>query len=165
MMSDAIPDGIRFRPASPADARLLAELNQQLIRDEQHRNAMSLVELEHRMTGFLSTDYEATLFESGADVVGYALYRTEPDHLYLRQFFIRPEFRRRGIGRAAVRWLTQHAWRHHSRIRLDVLTTNSAAQAFWRSVDFRDYCLTMEFERDGETPSPSTAPAPARPQY
>ena len=164
MMSDATADSIRFRPASKADARLLAELNQQLIRDEQHRSAMSLAELEHRMTGFLSADYEATLLESGSDVVGYALYRTEPECLYLRQFFIRPEYRRRGIGRAAVRWLTQHAWRDHARIRLDVLTTNSAAQAFWRAVGFRDYCLTMEFERDGETPSPTTAPAPARPQ-
>jgi hypothetical protein len=82
-MSEAVADGIRFRPASPADALLLAELNLQLIGDEQHRNSMSLVELERRMTGFLSAEYQATLIESGTDVVGYALYRAEPEYLYL----------------------------------------------------------------------------------
>ena len=112
---------------------------------------MSLAELEQRMAVFLNTDYQATLFESDDDVVGYALHRVEPDHFFLRQFFIRVEYRRRGIGRAAMLWLQQNVWGSHSRIRLDVLTTNSAAQAFWRAVGFRDYCVTMEFERDDAT--------------
>ena len=161
-MSDGAPadlyQDITFRAAEPRDVRLLATLNQQLIRDEQHRTLMSLEELEHRMSGFLSAGYEVILFESDPDVLGYALYRVEPEHLYLRQFYVREEFRRRGIGSTAVMWLKQHAWRNHPRIRLDVLTTNSAAQAFWRSVGFRDYCVTMEYERDdGGQQSPPAA--------
>lgn len=143
--------GIRFRKAGSVDIGVLAGLNLKLIRDEQHRNSMTLVELEQRMAGFLSTDYEATLFETDDDVVGFALYRAEPAHLYLRQFYVREDCRRRGIGRAAMLWLQENEWRGHSRIRLDVLTTNSAALAFWRAVGFHDYCVTMEFERDAAT--------------
>lgn len=139
---------ITFRTAGHDDASLLAALNRQLILDENHRNTMSLAELEHRMRQFLDADYQATLIESVGQVVGYALCRNEAEHLYLRQFFIRPEFRRRGIGRLAVAWLKERAWRNHTRVRLDVLVTNPAAIAFWRSVGFSDYCLTMECERD-----------------
>ena len=102
------------------------------------------------MSEFLNAEYRAALFESRGDVVGYALYRAEPEHLYLRQFFVRPEWRRQGIGRIAVSWLKQQAWRNHSRIRLDVLTKNPAAMAFWRAVGFSDYCTTMECERDDD---------------
>ena len=40
---------MHLRRATLADAALLAELNRQLIRDEGHRNSMSLAELETRM--------------------------------------------------------------------------------------------------------------------
>lgn len=138
---------ISIREAGATDVPLLTELNQQLIRDERHRNSMSLGELQERMSGFLTDDYRAALFESGGEVLGYALFRPEAEHLYIRQFYVRPEYRGRGVGRAAVTWLKHQAWQDHSRIRLDVLTTNSAALQFWRSVGFSDYCLTLECER------------------
>jgi len=125
---------------------LLAELNGQLIRDEGHRNPMTLAELEARMRGWLTGEYEAVLFLQQGQAAGYALFRREPEHVYLRQFFVRPEFRRQGIGRAALGWLREHAWADASRVRLDVLIGNAAGIAFWRAVGFRDYCLTMELE-------------------
>ncbi len=46
-----------FRPATNDDCPLLAELNHQLIRDEGHRNRMTVAELEQRMRGWLAGEY------------------------------------------------------------------------------------------------------------
>jgi ribosomal protein S18 acetylase RimI-like enzyme len=120
-------------------------MNRQLILDEGHRNrAMSLEQLAERMRGFLNGAYEAVLFEEDGRALGYALFRMEPEHVYLRQFFIRAELRRRGLGREAMQWLMRHHWGGRSRVRLEVLVGNTAGIAFWRACGFRDYCVTME---------------------
>jgi GNAT superfamily N-acetyltransferase len=136
-----------FREATPADAAVLAELNRQLIRDEGHRNWMAVAELEGRMADWLAGEYRAVLFLDGERTIGYALFRFDPEFVYLRQFFVRPEDRRRGVGRAAIAWLREHAWREVPRVRLDVLVGNPIGSAFWRAVGFRDYCVTLEWDR------------------
>lgn len=133
-----------FHFATAADSLLLAEMNQQLIQDEGHRNPMTLVQLEQRMSDFLNGDYKAVLFSHSSKHVGYALFRVEPEFVYLRQFFVAAPFRRRGVGRTAIDWLRQHAWSNSLRIRLDVLIGNAGGLAFWRAVGFADYCLTLE---------------------
>ena len=143
-----LPPPIDCRYAAVADAPLLARMNQQLIRDERHRNPMTLEELEHRMRHWLRGEYRAVVVELDGQPIGYALYREEPDHVYLRQFFIASEHRRCGLGRSTMRWLREHAWPNRRRIRLDVLVGNAAAIEFWRSVGFRDYCITMEFKQE-----------------
>jgi len=138
---------MNYRDATRQDAQQLAVLNAQLIRDEGHRNPMSVPQLAERMSGWLVGEYRAVIFEDHGAAVGYALFRQEPEYVNLRQLFVRPEFRRQGIGRAAVEWLWHNAWPGVSRVRIDVLIDNASAQAFWRSIGFRDYCLTMETER------------------
>lgn len=128
------------------DAAILAQMNRQLIEDEGHRNSMATEELENRMKSWLKADHQAVVFQQGTEVLGYALFKQEPEWLYLRQFFVRREKRRQGIGRNAIAWLLQNAWGDGKRIRLDVLIGNSVAIQFWRSVGFEDYCLTMERE-------------------
>src|SRR6266404_7565286 len=91
-----------FRRATLDDCALLAELNHQLIRDEGHRNRMTVPELEQRMKGWLASEYAAVLFEDGKEIVAYALYREEPDEIYLRQLFVVRDRRRQGIGRKAL---------------------------------------------------------------
>lgn len=135
---------IDYRFCTVADARQLAAMNKVLIRDEAQRNPMTLDQLEARMAGWLCETYRAVIFERDGEALGYSLYRIEPDHVYLRQFFIARAFRRQGIGRAAIGWLTEHAWHSAKRIRLDVLVGNTAGIEFWRSVGFADYCITME---------------------
>lgn len=137
----------RFRFAVLEDAPLLAKLNAELIRDEGHRNAMSGPELERRMDGWLRADYRAALFALDAEpVIGYALWRLEPDHVYLRQLFVKAEWRRRGFGRATLTWLGANAWPGQPRVRVEVLVNNTRAIAFWRAVGFRDYSLVLERE-------------------
>ncbi len=135
---------MKYRFTTIHDARVLARMNQQLIRDEGHRNAMSVTELEERMAGWLQGEYQAILFEDREGVAGYALFKRETEWVYLRQFFIQPERRQMGIGRAAMKWLLANAWNNAPRIRLEVLIGNTAGIAFWRSLGFADYCLTME---------------------
>lgn len=135
-----------YRDATAADARVLAEMNQQLIRDSGHRNPMTLSELEARMAAWLGGEYRAVLFEEGAEVIGYALFRFDPEFAYLRQIYVRPDHRRKGIAREAVSWLRQNRFADSPRVRIDVLVGNVEAIAFWRAVEFRDYCVTMEWD-------------------
>jgi GNAT superfamily N-acetyltransferase len=121
-------------------------MNGHLIRDEGHRNPMTGPELEARMARWLAGAYQAVLFEDGGRAVGYALYRRDPDYVYLRQFFVRAECRRRGIGRGALEWLRENCWGTGSRVRVEVLVENAAGIAFWRATGFRDYALTLEWE-------------------
>lgn len=133
-----------FQRAGSADTAVLSELNAALIQDEGHRNRMTIPELESRMRSWLEAEYEAVLMTSGSEVIGYALYRYEPDYVYLRQFFVMPSSRRQGIGRAAMEWLRKNVWKDATRLRVEVLIGNAAGIAFWRAVGFADYCLTLE---------------------
>jgi predicted acetyltransferase len=133
-----------FRRATLDDCPLLAELNHQLIRDEGHRNRMTVPQLEQRMKGWLASEYAAVLFEDGAEVVAYALYREEPEEIYPRQLFVVRNHRRQGIGRKAVEILRSKIWPRNKRLTVDVLVQNAAAVAFWRAVGYKEYCLTLE---------------------
>jgi GNAT superfamily N-acetyltransferase len=137
---------IHFRLATPADADILGHLNAQLIQDEGHRNAMSVSELVERMRGWLAGEYEAVIAEECGVVVGYALFRREPDHVYLRQLFVQRDTRRRGMGRRIVQWLIGNVGRDAARVRIEVLVGNEAARSFWKAIGFHEYCVTMELE-------------------
>jgi GNAT superfamily N-acetyltransferase len=135
---------MNFRFATTNDVQALAVLNHALIRDEGHRNLMSVAELTNRMAGWLAGEYRAVLFDESGQPIGYALFRRDSEHVYLRQFFVAPEHRRQGIGRAALNWLRANAWNVSDRVRVDVLIGNTTGIAFWRSVSFEDYCVTLE---------------------
>ena len=133
-----------FRRAVLNDCALLAELNHQLIRDEGHRNRMTVPELEQRMRGWLASEYAAVTFVDGKEVVAYALYREQAEEIYLRQLFVVRNRRRQGIGRQAVEILRSKIWPANKRLTVEVLVYNTAAIAFWRAVGYKDYCLTLE---------------------
>jgi GNAT superfamily N-acetyltransferase len=135
---------MNFRSATSDDCPLLAELNHQLIRDEGHRNKMTVPELEQRMRGWIASEYTAIIFENNGQVVAYALYREELDELYLRQLFVTRGRRHQGIGRAAMEILRTQIWPKNKRLTVEVLAKNTAAIAFWRAIGYQDYCLTLE---------------------
>ena len=137
-----------FRPATLDDCALLAELNHQLIQDEGHRNRMTVTELENRMRGWLSGEYRATIFEENGEVVSYALFREQPEDIYLRQLFVVRHRRSQGLGRQAVEILRSQVWPRTKRLTVDVLVTNKRAVAFWRAIGYTDYCLTLEILPD-----------------
>jgi GNAT superfamily N-acetyltransferase len=134
---------LSWREAADPDLDLLAEWNRQLIRDSGHRNPMTVPQLAERMQQWLRGEYRAVVFSAAAPV-GYAVFRPEAELIYLRQFFMRRDRRRSGIGRAAFSILREQVWPHDVRLTVDVLCRNEAAIAFWRAVGYRDYCLTLE---------------------
>jgi len=123
-------------------------MNRELIRDEGHRNKMSLSELEQRMSDFLRNEYEAVIVSSGRNDIGYVLYRKGPEWLYLRQIFVIDKMRRKGIGRRIIKWLRDNPWKNCKTIRTDVLVDNTIGINFWKAVGFKDYCITMEMENE-----------------
>lgn len=143
---------MEYRFATTNDLDRLAEWNHQLIRDEGHRNAMTVAELRERMKTWLCGEYKAVLFGPAEDPVAYALYKENLAELYLRQLFVRRDRRSEGIGHAAMNVLRSEIWHRDKRLTVEVLIANGKAVKFWRSVGYQDYCLTLEImpEKDGE---------------
>src|SRR5215510_1090273 len=123
-----------FRRATLDDCALLAELNHQLIRDEGHRNRMTVPELEQRMKGWLASEYAGVIVEDAEEVVAYALYREQPEEIYLRQLFVARNLRRQGTGRRAVEIPRSNFWPPNKRLTVDVLVQNAAAISFWHAL-------------------------------
>jgi GNAT superfamily N-acetyltransferase len=134
---------LSWRYASDMDLTQLAEWNHRLIRDEGHRNPMTVEQLAERMKKWLRSEYQAVVFSEG-EAVGYALFKKEESLIYLRQFFVRRDRRRTEIGRATFDLLRREVWPRGVRLTVDVLCQNTGAIAFWRSVGYRDYCFTLE---------------------
>ena len=140
------------RHATSDDYAQLAELNHHLIRDEGHRNTMSVAQLEQRLRGWLSSEYKAIIFEANQAIVAYALYREQAEEIYLRQLFVDRNHRRQGIGRNAFEILRSKIWPSDKRLTVEVLVQNTGAVAFWRSVGYQDYALTLEIMPSKEVP-------------
>ena len=136
---------MKLRSTNNNDLQVLAEMNFQLIKDEGHRNTMQIPELKKRMEGWLCSIYQSSIIEEADNVIGYALWREEKDFLYLRQFFIKPNMRRKNYGKNAIDFLINNEWEGKD-LRLEVLVKNKSAQAFWNAVGFKEYCLTMEMK-------------------
>ena len=104
---------------------------------------MSIRELEERMKGFLTSDYEAYLFEADEDIIGYALVKTDCTPLYLRQFLINRKYRRQHYGTEAFHSLMEYLGA--DKIDIEVLPWNEAGQHFWESCGFREISRYMGY--------------------
>ena len=143
-----------LRHASLDDVALLAEMNQQLIIDEGGRNTMTLPELKKRMHEWLTTDYKAVVVERDKGVIGYLLYRKFKEQyfpynnsVYIRQFFIQPSYRRRGIGQTVFETIADEYFPKDYSVMLDVLESNPEGKAFWVKLGFSIYHTTLRRER------------------
>lgn len=138
---------VTYRLANTDDVIFLAPLNAQLIREEGRRDAMTEPELEKRMEEWLESDHQAVVFESGLDIVGYALYRFETESVFLKHLFVSSEYQQEDIAQNALDWMKSTVWKDKERIRIEVLAANKKAIEFWKTVGFEDYCLSMEWEK------------------
>ena len=138
-----------YRLCSSSGAPLLAPLNQALIRDDDHRNPMDVGQLDARLSSWLQGDYQAVLFEDGEQPAGYALFRQKVEFVMLRQFFVVPARRRKGVGRNAFALLWASVWAGAPALRVEVLVGNATGRAFWQAVGFEEYFVTMEMRAQG----------------
>lgn len=128
------------------DLNILADLNKQLIEDEKSDNKMNIDQLKERMRGFLETDYNAYLFKRHNTVVGYTLVKKSQAPIYLRQFFICREYRKRGYGREAFNKLMELLGT--DAIDIEVLCWNNAGKLFWDSLGFKERSVYMRYNKD-----------------
>lgn len=116
------------------DVEELAELNQRLLVEERYDRTFGREELVRRMREFLATIYDAYFIMDGKRVAGYALVNRSSSPVYIRQFYVKPEFRRRGLGRAAVEALMRI---YGSSLDVEVMAWNPLGMHFWTSLGFK----------------------------
>lgn len=136
---------MKIRTATEIDLDKLVKMNRQLIEDEGHRNKMSLLELRERMAVWLQHEYQAAMLVHEDEVAGYVLWRDDGGYIYIRQFFVVRELRRKGIGKEFFAKVRKDLW-HGKSIRLEVLVGNETGKKFWRAVGFEDYAITFELQ-------------------
>lgn len=137
---------MKLRHVSQGDIPLLAEMNCQLIQDEQAQNPMSLAELQQRMSNWLVSEYRAVIFEVASNPVAYAVYRPSEDGLYLRQFFVIRKHRRQGLGRQAIELFRGQVVPAGATLTLEVLVHNEAGLGFWRALGFSEHALSFRVQ-------------------
>ena len=88
---------IKIHECKEKDIKILAEMNKQLIEDEKSNNTMNITQLENRMHDFLNNEYKAFFFIIKEKIIGYALCDMTKEPIYLRQFFIKREERKKNM--------------------------------------------------------------------
>ena len=135
---------MQIKECSRDDVALLAVLNQELIEDEKAETDLNLNQLRERMEGFLHSGYRAFLFGVAGKTVGYALCDMSRAPLYLRQFYICRDERRKGYGRQAFQALL--CWLGIHEVDIDVYAWNTTGRAFWKALGFETRCHAMRYK-------------------
>lgn len=134
---------MEIRKCDDNDLNLLAKFNKQLIEDENSDNSMNIKQLEERMKVFIKGDYNAYFFLVNEVVVGYALINHTLSPLYLRQFHIEREHRKKGYGKKAFHLLKETL--NVQAMDIEVFTWNEEGRAFWESCGFKERSIYMRF--------------------
>ena len=137
---------LRIDRADIAEAELLADLNLQLMVDEEHPYPLERPIVVARMRRWIAGEYQVLLFRRGARVAGYAVWRLEDRGAYLRHFFICRDQRRQGLGRAATRLLINDVFPKDQPLQLEASTWNTRALDFWHALGFKDIAIAMELK-------------------
>jgi GNAT superfamily N-acetyltransferase len=133
---------IRIRAAASADAADLLGLIRELATYERLADQVVASEADLRAALFGPRPAaEAVLADVGESLAGFALFFQNYSTflgrpgIYLEDLFVRPGFRRRGVGRALFRHLAGLAIeRNCGRFEWSVLDWNAPAIAFYRSL-------------------------------
>jgi len=134
-----------IRPATAADAALLTAMIRELAEFEHELDEVDITPEDLLRDGFRSSPcFEALIAEWGGQTAAYALYfftystwAGRPS-LFVEDLFVRPEFRRKGIGKALLKHMAVIARDQNCYgMRWEVLNWNTAAIDFYRSLGAR----------------------------
>ena len=82
-------------------------------------------------------------------VVGFMIYELHKDQLHVLNFAVRPDVRRRGIGRQMVDKLVgKLSQQRRTRVLLEIRETNLAAQVFFRNLGFMATTVLRDYYDD-----------------
>ncbi|GGX38689.1 GNAT family N-acetyltransferase [Saccharospirillum salsuginis] len=147
---------LSIQPIAPEELELVAEMNRQLQSDEGSR-VMALDDAIRRLSKWLANEYSCHVYRVNGQIAGYVLYRsTDPDTedhsdaVYIRHFYIVPEFRGHGLGKAAFALLTEEVLPSETCITLEALVANPSGRAFWKALGFQEYSIRYERKPDSK---------------
>jgi GNAT superfamily N-acetyltransferase len=146
---------LTIRPATIQDAALLTTLIRELAEYERLSHEAIVTEEDVTRDGFgPQPKFRAIIAEWDGQAAGYALffefYSTFQGHvgLFLDDIFVRPELRRKGIGKALLAQVAAIAWNEkYFCMRWEVLDWNQPAIEFYGKLnavfmdDWRAVCL------------------------
>ena len=146
---------LKIRPATKDDAYLLKTLIHELAEYEKLEAETIITEEDVLRDGFGERPkFRALIAEWGAQVAGYALffefYSTFQGRagLFLEDIFVKPEFRKKGIGTDLLAHVAKIAWdEEFFCLRWEVLDWNKPAIAFYQRLgadfldEWRSVCL------------------------
>jgi len=135
---------IEIRECTENDIKLLTKMNKQLIEDEKANNLLDITQLENRMDNFLNNGYKAFFFIIEEKIIGYALCDMTKEPIYLRQFFINREERRKYYGKNAFYKLLEKL--ETKEVEIDVLKWNEAGIKFWEKIGFKEQWKRMKYK-------------------
>lgn len=134
---------MEMRPLEQTDVPRVAIWNVELHEDEAS-SPMGIADAEVRLHSWLSNSkFQGMIFAVEGIEVGYILFevqdatsdlRGSSESIYVRQFYIARESRRRGYGKKAFRQFLSEVG--DKRMTLDVKATNPAGRKFWESIGF-----------------------------
>jgi GNAT superfamily N-acetyltransferase len=162
---------IRLRPAQEPDVPLLLSLITELAEYEKLEHEVVATEANlHAALFGPDRVAHAVVAHVGNDVAGFALYffsfstfLARPG-LYLEDLFVRPAWRKRGIGRALLAHLARIAVdRQCGRMEWSVLDWNELAIGVYRSIGARPMGEWTVYRLTGGDLSALAASAPAAP--
>ena len=82
-------------------------------------------------------------------VVGFMIYELHKDQLHVLNFAVRPDVRRRGVGRQMVEKLIgKLSQQRRTRVLLEIRETNLAAQVFFRNLGFSATSVLRDYYDD-----------------
>jgi ribosomal protein S18 acetylase RimI-like enzyme len=103
---------------------------------------MDISQLKERMAGFLINGYKALFIKNEDNVIGYILCDMTKNPIYLRQFFIKREERRKHYGKEAFYKLKSYL--NVDEIEIDVYLWNETGIKFWESLGFKGQYIRMK---------------------
>jgi GNAT superfamily N-acetyltransferase len=149
---------LKIRPATKEDAGLLTILVLELAEFERLSHEAIVTEEDIVRDGFgAHPKFRAVIAEWDGQVAGYALffefYSTFQGRtgLFLDDIFVRPEFRKQGVGKALLAHVAGIAWNEkYFCMRWEVLDWNTPAIDFYKNVgasfldEWKSVCLIGE---------------------
>jgi GNAT superfamily N-acetyltransferase len=147
---------LSIRPATPADTRLILDFIRDLAEYERSPESAIATEADLLRDGFGPNPiFRCVIADWDGQPAGFALFfynystwQGRPG-LYLEDLFVRPHFRKNGIGKALLIYLAQVAVRENcGRFQWQVLDWNTPAIEFYESLGARTMkeWLTMRVE-------------------